>query len=84
MTAPAPSPPLSRLLGLTADLVQGVRSGRSTTDLMAQCPADARAAVQALGFDVLRRLGAATELRALLAPKNPPPPVDNPPCQDGR
>jgi 16S rRNA (cytosine967-C5)-methyltransferase len=68
---------LSRLLGLTADLVQGVRSGRSATDLMAQCPADARAAVQALGFDVLRRLGAATELRALLAPKNPPPPVDN-------
>ena len=77
MNAPASSPPLSRLLGLTADLVQGVRAGRSATDLMTQCPADARAAVQALGFDVLRRLGAATELRALLAPKAPPPPVDN-------
>jgi 16S rRNA (cytosine967-C5)-methyltransferase len=77
VTAPASSPPLSRLLGLTADLVLGVRAGRSATDLMAQCPADARAAVQALGFDVLRRLGAASELRALLAPKAPPPPVDN-------
>ena len=77
MNAPASSPPLSRLLGLTADLVQGVRAGRSATDLMAQCPADARAAVQALGFDVLRRLGAASESRALLAPKTPPPPVDN-------
>ena len=74
--SPSPSPPLSRLLDLTAELVQGVRAGRSATDLVARCPADARAAVQALGFDVLRRLGAATELRALLAPKAPPPPVD--------
>ncbi len=72
----APSPPLSRLLELTSDLVQGVRAGRSATDLMLRCPADARPAVQALGFDVLRRLGAATELRALLAPKAPPPQVD--------
>jgi 16S rRNA (cytosine967-C5)-methyltransferase len=77
VTAPTPSPPLSRLLGLTADLVQGVRQGRSATDLVASCPADARPAVQALGFDVLRRLGAANELRALLAPKAPPPPVDS-------
>jgi 16S rRNA (cytosine967-C5)-methyltransferase len=71
-----PSPPLSRLLELSADLVAGVRAGRSATDLMARCPADARAAVQALGFDVLRRLGAATELRSRLAPKTPPAPVD--------
>jgi 16S rRNA (cytosine967-C5)-methyltransferase len=77
VSAAASSPPLSRLLDLTADLVQGVRAGRSATDLMVQCPADARAAVQALGFDVLRRLGAATELRALLAPKTPPAPVDS-------
>jgi 16S rRNA (cytosine967-C5)-methyltransferase len=69
VTAPAPSPPLSRLLDLTADLVQGVRSGRSATDLMARARPTRAPAVQALGFDVLRRLGAATELRALLAPK---------------
>lgn len=71
-----PSPPLARLLLLTAELVQAVRSGRSATDWMARCPADARAAVQALGFDVLRRLGAATEVRAKLVPKPPPPAVD--------
>jgi 16S rRNA (cytosine967-C5)-methyltransferase len=64
------------LLDLSAELVQAVRSGRSATDWMARCPADARAGVQALGFDVLRRLGAATEARALMAPKPPPPAVD--------
>jgi 16S rRNA (cytosine967-C5)-methyltransferase len=68
--------PLARLLDLSADLVQAVRGGRSATDWIARCPADARAGVQALGFDVLRRLGAASELRALLAPKAPPPAVD--------
>ncbi|MFO1328791.1 MAG: 16S rRNA (cytosine(967)-C(5))-methyltransferase RsmB [Rubrivivax sp.] len=76
MTAPAPSPPLARLLGLTADLVQAVRGGRSATDWLARCPADARAGVQALGLDVLRRLGAAGEARAQLAPRTPPPAVD--------
>ena len=75
MTATA-SLPLSRLLDLSADLMQGVRDGRSATDLIGRCPPDARAGVQALAFDVLRRLGAATELRALLAPKAPPPRVD--------
>lgn len=73
---PAASPPLSRLLDLVADLVQGVRAGRSATDLLAKCPPDARGGVQALGFEVLRRLGAATELRTLMAPKAPPPAVD--------
>ena len=76
MSTVAPSPPLSRLLDLSAELVQAVRSGRSATDWMARCPADARAGVQALGFDVLRRLGAATEARALMAPKPPPPAMD--------
>jgi len=71
-----PSPPLSRLLDLSAELVQAVRGGRSATDWMARCPPDARAGVQALGFDVLRRLGAATEARARMAPKPPPPAVD--------
>ncbi len=71
-----PSLPLARLLELTADAVQAVRSGRSLTDVLAQAPAAARPAVQALSFHVLRWLGSATELRALLAPKTPPPNVD--------
>ncbi|MFT3818340.1 MAG: 16S rRNA (cytosine(967)-C(5))-methyltransferase RsmB [Rubrivivax sp.] len=69
-------PPLSRLLELCAELLQAVRSGRSATDWMARCPPDARAGVQALGFDVLRRLGGAAEVRRHLAPKVPPPAVD--------
>lgn len=73
---PQASPPLSRLLDLAAELVQAVRSGRSATDWIARCPPDARAGVQALGLDALRRLGAATELRQLLAPRTPPPAVD--------
>ncbi len=69
-------PPLSQLLALTAELVQAVRAGRSATDWLARCPADARAGVQALGFEVLRRLGSATQLRARLAPRAPPAAVD--------
>lgn len=76
MSPAAPSPPLSRLLDLSAELVHAVRNGRSATDWMARCPPDARAGVQALGFDVLRRLGSATEARARMAPKPPPPAVD--------
>ena len=76
MNAAAPSPPLSRLLDLAAELVQAVREGRSATDWLARCPPEARAGVQALGLDALRRLGAATELRRLLAPRPPPPAVD--------
>ncbi len=72
----APAPPLSRLLDLSAELVQAVRSGRSATDWLARCPADARAGVQALGLDALRRLGAATEARLLMVQKPPPPAVD--------
>lgn len=74
--SPHPSPPLSRLLDLSAELVQAVRGGRSATDWLSRCPPDARAGVQALGLDVLRRLGAATELRRQLAPRTPPPAVD--------
>jgi len=78
VTAIAPaSPPLSRLLDLTADAVQGVRSGRSLTELLARCPPDARGGVQALSFHALRHLGAALEVRAALAPKTPPPNVDS-------
>ncbi len=71
--------PLARLLELTADAVQAVRDprgGQSLTDVLARCPADARPGVQALSFHALRWLGSATETRARLAPKTPPPNVD--------
>lgn len=71
-----PAPPLSRLLDLTADAVQAVQSGRSLNDALARVPADARPGTQALSFHVLRWLGGATEVRAICAPKPPPPNVD--------
>ena len=71
-----PAPPLSRLLDHTADAVQAVRDGRSLTDIISKVPADLRPGVQALSFHTLRWLGSATEARALLAPKTPPPAVD--------
>ena len=70
------APPLGRLLEHTADAVQAVRGGQSLTDVLARCPPDLRPGVQALSFHTLRWLGSATELRALLAPKTPPPDVD--------
>ncbi|MBQ0929226.1 16S rRNA (cytosine(967)-C(5))-methyltransferase RsmB [Ideonella alba] len=76
MNAPHPSPPLSRLLELTADAVAAVLAGRSLTDALAACAAPARPGVQALSFTVMRRLGAAQAVRARLAPKAPPPVVD--------
>ncbi|WP_418318099.1 16S rRNA (cytosine(967)-C(5))-methyltransferase RsmB [Piscinibacter sakaiensis] len=68
--------PLAQLLGLVSDAVLAVRGGRSLNDVLAACPAPARPGVQALGFEVLRRLGTALALRRLLAPKTPPPAVD--------
>lgn len=76
MAHATPSPPLSRLLDLSAELVQAVRAGRSATDWLARCPADARPGVQALGLDALRRLGSASEARKILAPRTPAPAVD--------
>jgi 16S rRNA (cytosine967-C5)-methyltransferase len=76
MEDPHRQPPLSRLLDLSADAVQAVREGRSLTDVLARCPADARPGVQALSFHALRWLGSAGALRTLLAPKTPPPRVD--------
>ena len=70
------TPPLGRLLEHTADAVQAVRGGQSLTDVLTRCPPDLRPGVQALSFHTLRWLGSATELRALLAPKTPPPAVD--------
>lgn len=68
--------PLARLLGHAADAVQAVRSGQSLNDALARVPSDARPGVQALSFHALRWLGAAQAVRALLAPKAPPPNVD--------
>ena len=78
MNAPA-SPPLARLLEFTADAVKQVtlpRGGKSLTDVLARCPPDLRPGVQALSFHALRWLGSATEARAKMAPKPPPPNVD--------
>ena len=70
------SAPLHRLLSQAADAVQGVREGRSLTDLLAKVPADLRPGTQALAFAALRRLGSAEAVRQQLAPKAPPPRVD--------
>ena len=70
------APALARLLKQTADAVQAVRGGRSLTDVLAACPAPLRPGTQALSFLVLRRLGAAQALRAMLAPRTPPPAVE--------
>ena len=70
-----PSAPLHRLLSTTADAVAAVRTGRSLTDVLAQVPADVRAGTQALSFQVLRCLGGAEAVVALMAPKPPPAPV---------
>ena len=73
---PLPSPALPRLLDHAAEAVGAVRAGRSLTEVLARCPAEMRPGVQALSFHTLRWLGSATEARALLAPKPPPPNVD--------
>lgn len=74
--AAGPSQPLARLLEHSADTVHAVRSGRSLTDVLASVGADLRPGVQALSFHALRWLGSATEARARLAPRTPPPQVD--------
>ena len=74
--AASPSLPLAHLLAHAADAVQGVREGRSLTDLLAQVPPSARAGTQALSFHALRWLGGAQAVRAKLAAKAPPPNVD--------
>jgi len=75
-TAPA-SLPLAHLLDLTADAVLAVKSGRSLNDVLAKVPAAARPGVQALTFHVMRWLGGAGEVRAIVAPKAPPPNVES-------
>lgn len=73
---PGLSAPLHRLLSQAADAVQGVREGKSLTELLARVPADLRPGTQALAFAALRRLGAAEAARQQLAPKAPPPRID--------
>jgi 16S rRNA (cytosine967-C5)-methyltransferase len=67
---------LSRLLEQTADVVQAVRAGRSLSDLLPRLPAELRPGVQALAFEVLRRLGGALEVRSRMVTRTPPPNVD--------
>jgi 16S rRNA (cytosine967-C5)-methyltransferase len=67
---------LSRLIGHVADVVAAVRAGRSLADVMPELPDAARPGTQALAFDVLRRLGGAMRVRAMLAPRDPPARVD--------
>jgi 16S rRNA (cytosine967-C5)-methyltransferase len=55
--------------------VQGVGQGRSLTELLPTVPAELRPGVQALTFQVLRQLGTARALVALLAPRKPDPAV---------
>ena len=56
--------------------MQAVRSGQSLADALARVGPDVRPGVMALSFHVLRWLGSASEVRAHLAPKTPPPNVD--------
>ncbi len=76
MTAANHPVPLARLLDATADAVAAVRAGRSLTDVLGRVAPDLRPGVQALAFHALRWLGGATEVRAAVAPKTPPPQVD--------
>ncbi len=78
MSNPAPSSlPLAVLLDHTADAVAAVRAGRSLTDALAKVPVAARPGVQALSFHAMRWLGGAGEVRAIVAPKTPPPNVES-------
>ncbi len=56
-------------------LVQAVSQGSSATATLEAVPAALRAGVQALGYQVLRRLGMARWLLAQLAPRPPRPDV---------
>lgn len=74
-TPPSP-PPLSLLLERSAEAVRAVRDGRSLNDALAEVPTALRPGVQALTFQTLRQLGAASQALRALAPKPPPPRVD--------
>ena len=73
MNGPVQTPPLWRLLQHTAAAVQAVLAGKSLTAQLDAVPAALRPGTQALSFQAMRQLGRARALRALLAPKAPPP-----------
>ena len=70
------APPLWQQLQCTAAMVQAVLAGKSLTSQLDAVPSNLRPGVQALSFHVMRQLGRARALRALLAPRKPPAVVD--------
>lgn len=76
MSEQVQAPALWRLLQHTAAVVQAVMAGQSMTARLEAMPVALRPGVQALSFQVMRQLGRARALRALLAPRRPPPAVD--------
>jgi 16S rRNA (cytosine967-C5)-methyltransferase len=69
-------PALWQLLQSTAEALQGVRQGQSTTRLLPKVRPAWRPAVQSLLFQVLRHLGRAQALRSCLVSRSPAPAVD--------
>ena len=76
MSATVQAPPLWQLLQHTAGAVQAVSAGKSLTAQLDGVPTALRPGVQALSFQVMRQLGRARALRALLASRKPPPAGD--------
>ncbi len=70
------APALWQLLQHTAAALQAVQTGKSLTAQLEAVALPLRPGVQALSFQVMRELGRARALRALLAPRKPPPAVD--------
>lgn len=68
--------PLWQQLQATAQVLQAIRAGQSTTRLLPEVEAHLRPGVQALVFQVLRNLGRAEVLREQLAKRPPPPAAD--------
>ena len=76
LSDPSLSPPLWRQLQLTAQALAAIRAGTSGSVAFEAVEPALRPGVQALGFQVLRRLGRAEALRRHLAKRTPPPPAD--------
>ena len=76
MSAAVQAPPLWQLLQHTAAAVQSVGVGKSLTAQLDAVPSALRPGVQALSFQVMRQLGRARALRALLANRKPSAAVD--------
>ena len=76
MSVAVQAPPLWQLLQHTGAAVQAVVAGKSLTAQLEAVPSALRPGVQALSFQVMRQLGQARALRALLAPRKPSPAAD--------